>query len=326
MKKSNKFINESVFKVNLKYSQMQNKTKELFFKCLDEGRPLEYFEMELEKLWGSLDHAFLQNELLEYAEIIHEQNMRGRKGELDKAKLTIIPITAMLLMENRFKNVKEREYKNSLKSRAYKSDKQEYLKIKVDKYTNQVVPYYYHDTNTIQRYVQLSTYNSMAHNTNLTYAGWETTLNDASLLGVNEFYIPPHNFACPICYAFQGRRLSRTEVENYIGLEKVGQQGDILHPNCKCELTIYEYGTVIQHPQFGVEESKEIYDIRQKVNGLTLKKEEILTDLRIQKRLGNEDKVDDLNTKRNAINSAIRKLKAALPTAELQKQVVAINR
>ena len=44
MKSSNLYINKSVFKVNLKYSRLQNKTKELFFKCLDEGRSLEYFE------------------------------------------------------------------------------------------------------------------------------------------------------------------------------------------------------------------------------------------------------------------------------------------
>ena len=59
---------------------------------------------------------------------------------------------------------------------------------------------------------------------------------------------------------------------------------------------------------------------------VSLKKEEVLTDMKIQKRLGNEDEVDKLNQKRNKINKSIRELKEALPTEELRKQVVAINR
>ena len=74
------------------------------------------------------------------------------------------------------------------------------------------------------------------------------------------------------------------------------------------------------------QEAEEEYEIRQKVNGLTLEKERILTDIKIQKQLGNYDEVDKLNSQRNKINSSIRELKEQLPTEELRKQVVAINR
>ena len=328
MKKSSQFINESIFKVNLKYTQMQNKTKELFFRCLNENQPLEYFEIELEKLWGTLDHDFLQNELLEYAELIHQQNIEKRKFKPDLITTGIIaiPIVNALLMEKKFKQVKEREYKISLKSYAYKNDKDEYLKQKVSRYSNQIVPYYYQKTNTIQRYVQLSTYEAMIHNTNLTRAGWNTTLKDADQLGEREFWIPPHNFSCPICSSFQGKILSKQDVLRHIGIEAEEISGDLLHPNCKCELTIYTRDTVLMKPEYDEEEIERQYEIRQKVNGLTLKKEEVVTDMKIQKQLGNQDQVDELNTQRNAINKAIRELKSALPTAELKKQVVAINR
>ena len=73
-------------------------------------------------------------------------------------------------------------------------------------------------------------------------------------------------------------------------------------------------------------ELEEQYEIRQKVNSFTLRKEELLADIRIQKSLGNENEVDKLNQQRNKINSEIRELKEALPTEELKKQVVAINR
>ena len=329
MKKSNEFINESVFRVNIKYARLQNKTKELFFKCLNDNKDLEYFKKQLEKLWGNLDRRFLQDELVEYEEMIHEQNLKGKNVDIERTfepLLALIPLSVIIGVEEKFKSIKTREYNNSLKSYAYKNAKDQYLSKKVSTYTNQVVPYYKKDTNEIARYVQMSTYNSMVHNTNLTRAGWNTTINDAELLDQQEFWIPPHNFSCPYCAMYQGRVLSKDEVELYIGTEATEQEGDILHPNCKCTLTIYDGGTPLKRPQYTEAQIEEQYKIRQQVNSLTLKKEEIKTDMNIQKMLGNEDKVDELNQQRNKINASIRDLKEALPTAELQRQVVAINR
>lgn len=329
MKSSNEFINESVFKVNLKYARLQNKTKELFFKCLNDNKDLDYFKKQLEKVWGNLDHGFLQDELVEYEEMIHEQNLKGKEistEETFEPFLSLVSLSVILGVEEKFKNIKTREYKNSLKSYAYKHAKDQYLTNKVSKYTNQVVPYYKKDTSKIARYVQMSTYNAMVHNTNLTRSGWNVTMEDAELLGAEEFWIPPHNFSCPDCAMYQGRVLTRDEVELYIGTEAQEQEGDILHPNCKCVLTIYDNGTQLRRPRYDEAQIEEQYQIRQKVNTLTLKKEEILTDMKIQKMLGEEGKVDELNQQRNKINSQIRELKEALPTAELQRQVVAINR
>ena len=329
MKKSNEFINESVFRVNIKYARLQNKTKELFFKCLNDNKDLEYFKKQLEKLWGNLDRRFLQDELVEYEEMIHEQNLKGKNIDIERTfepLLALIPLSVIIGVEEKFKSIKTREYNNSLKSYAYKNAKDQYLSKKVSTYTNQVVPYYKKNTNEIARYVQMSTYNSMVHNTNLTRAGWNTTINDAELLDQQEFWIPPHNFSCPYCAMYQGRVLSKDEVELYIGTEATEQEGDILHPNCKCTLTIYDGGTPLKRPQYTEAQIEEQYQIRQKVNSLTLKKEEILTDMKIQKMLGKQDKVDELNQQRNKINASIRELKEALPTAELQRQVVAINR
>jgi hypothetical protein len=73
-------------------------------------------------------------------------------------------------------------------------------------------------------------------------------------------------------------------------------------------------------------EKEEFYHIRQKTNTLTLEKSRILTDMKIQKGLGNMDEYDKLNQKRNKVNSQIRELKDSLPNNELKKQVVAINR
>lgn len=335
MKKSS--IADKVFNVNLKYNKLQNRTKELFFKCLDEGRDLEYFKAELEKIWGREDYSYIQDEIAEYEAVIHEKNIEGKtiirdipKGE-EGSLFALVPAGVVLGVISKFMRVKEREYTNSLKSYAYKQDKQDYLKLKVNRYTNEIVPYYSKKTGKLIRMVQPSTYNSMIHNTNLTRASWNTTLNDADAIGYRYFVIPYHPFSCEHCISHQNRIMNRDEVINLVGFAEE-TEGDILHPNCKCELVaIKSYNEIdmIESPfqyNFTKEEKIEISNIRQKVNSLTLKKEDVLTDMKIQKKLGNEDEVDKLNQKRNKINKSIRELKEALPTDELKKQVVAINR
>ena len=106
------------------------------------------------------------------------------------------------------------------------------------------------------------------------------------------------------------------------------QRGDILHPNCKCTLLIYDATKKGKKykSKYDSEEKEEFYHIRQQVNTLTLEKSRIATDIKIQKQLGNMDEVDKLNQLRNKVNAQIRELKNSLPNDELKKQVVAINR
>lgn len=326
--KNTNFIAEKVFKTNLKYVRLQNKSKELFFRCLDEGRDLEYFKAKLEELWNGVDYSYMQDDLAEYEAIIHEKNIQGKVVEEVKTKnsyIPLAPLSLVLAVNNKFQRVKTREYKVSLDSYAYKKDKEDYLKLKVSKYNNQVVPYYSKKTGKIIRYVQPSTYDSMIQNTNLTRTGWNTTLNDADTIGNAYFIIPFHNFSCEHCLEHQNRIMSKEEVIDLIGVAEEAE-GDILHPNCKCVLTMYEPYMNVKEPEYSVGELEEQYEIRQKVNTLTLRKEELLSDIKIQKSLGNEDEVDKLNQQRNKINKSIRELKEALPTEELRKQVVAINR
>ena len=332
MKNSNKFINNSVFKVNQDYSKLQNKTKELFFKCLEEDRSLDYFEKKLEKIWGKVNYQYYVDSLNEYAAIIHENNLLMLQvQETDKEEtkkindfFSMVSALAILRNEKKYKDHVIRTYNNSLKSPAYKNDKTNYLIAKVPRYTDNIVPYY-HDGEII-RHVKLSTYCSMVHNTNMTRTAWNTTLNDADNLGYTNFYIPFHSFSCMECLSHQNRVMNKEEVVNLVGDVSL-QEGDILHPNCKCELLIYHPGlTYMNKPSYSNEEIDNQYHIRQKINSLTLEKDRVLTDMKIQRGLKAYDEYDKLNQKRNKINSQIRELKQELPTKELQKQVVAINR
>lgn len=331
MKKFN--IADKVFNVNLNYVKLQNKSKELFFRCLDEERDIDYFKAELEKIWGRADYSYIQEEIAEYEAFIHKKMLYGKKEEVipkgeEGSLFTLVPAGVILGIISKFERIKEREYKTSYESPVFKANKQEYLKLKVNRYTDDIIPYYSKKTGKIVRYVRPSTYNSMIHNTNLTRAGWNTTINDAEELGYRYFYIPYHPFSCEHCISHQNRLLSREQVIDIAGIAEEAE-GDILHPNCKCELVaIKEYRDMYDLEQYDFTDSEkiEIAEIRQKVNTLTLRKQDILTDIKIQKRLGNEDEVDILNQKRNKINKSIRELKEALPTEELKKQVVAINR
>lgn len=331
MKSSN--ISDRVFTVNLNYVKLQNKTKELFFRCLNEERELEYFEAELKKIWGNVDYSYLDEQIAEYQEEIHERNTGEEKTEkgITKGVFALVPVLIIMGTDKKFQEVKTREYITSVNSYAYKSDKEEYLKLKVKRYNNQIVPYELHEyvngkktENVIgYRYVQPSTYNSMIQNTNLTRSGWNQTLDDGD--DDQLFYIPFHSFSCPECIEHQNKKMNRDEVYELIG-EVDEVEGDILHPNCKCELTFYDRKTKFNKPKYSDSQLEEQYHIRQKTNTLTLRKEEILSDIRIQKSLGNQDEVDKLNQQRNRINKEIKELSEALPTTELQKQVVAINR
>jgi hypothetical protein len=323
----NSSIADKVFAVNLNYVKLQNKTKELFFRCLDENRDFEYFKAELEKIWGNVDYSYLEEQIAEYQAEIHKKNTHQEKTKkgITKGLFALVPLLVIMNTDKKFQNVKLREYTISLKSYAYKSDKQEYLKLKVKKYNNQIVPYYSQTTGELVRYVQPSTYDAMIQNTNLTRSGWNQTLSDGDEMGQAMFYIPGHSFSCPHCLEHQNKPMTREDVEDFIG-KADETSGDILHPNCKCELSFYNKGTKIKKYKYSDSELEEQYQIRQKANTLTLRKEEILSDMRIQKSLGNQDEVDKLNQTRNRINKEIRELKEQLPNAELKKQVVAINR
>lgn len=324
----NSSIAESVYRVNLKYVELQNKTKELFFKCLDENRDLKYFHEELKKIWGNLSHAFMNKEINEYEILIHERNTQGKEiveEEKEGDILDLVPIAVIVAVEKKFVKQKEKEYKISFNSYAYKTDKEDYLKMKVQKYTDQIVPYYSTKTNTKIRDVELSTYCSMIHNTNLTRAEWNQTFRDADMMGQELFFIPYHSFSCPYCMQYQNKKLTRKEAIDIAGHAEEAE-GEVLHPNCKCELTFYESRKDFNKPKYSRGELEEQYQIRQKTNSLTLKKEKIKTDIKIQSSLGNQDEVDKLNQQRNKINKEIRNLKEQLPTKQLKKQVVAINR
>lgn len=341
MKKSSEEIAKYVYLTNVYYTNKQNKTKILYFKCLEENRSYEYFEGELNKIWDSIDHRFMRTQINKLKKIVNKQNVEeainlGRLDDkyreteywvIDDEYFKLTPESDIREFEQRFKRNVLNNYKQAKTSLKY-TDKDTYLDKKIDTYNknvNQIVSYF-NKKGGVVRKVQLSTYLSMVHNVNLTRSGWNQTINDSTRLNREVFIIPFHPFSCLYCVMYQNRPLTKTEVENIIGIEATEQQGDILHPNCKCTLSIFWDYSQISKQDFTPWEKEDQYDIRQKVNSLTLEKSNLRTDVKIASDLGNEGKVDHLKSKISKINRSIRELKKMLPTESLRKQVVAIKR
>lgn len=341
-KKSSELIDKNVYLVNVRYTKMMNKTKELYFQCLEEGKSKEFFEKEVSKIWDNVDHRFMDKQIAELKELVHSNNVdqainigRFKNKEyletlgwtFDDEYFKLTPESDFKMFEKRFKKNVVTNYEvahNSIKN----TDKEEYLTKKLSKYDKQVnqVVAYYHKGGGLAHYVKLSTYLAMVHNVDLTRSGWNQTLADADKLDMNTYIIPYHPFSCLYCYEYQNKPLSAFQVEQIIGTKAQEQVGNVLHPNCKCTLSIYWSPTQISRESMIRQEVDEQYKIRQKVNSLTLSRTNLKTDLKIAKSIGNEGQVDKIKARISKLNKAIRDEVGKLPTESLKKQVKAINR
>ena len=335
-------IDKNVYLVNVRYTKMMNKTKELYFQCLEEGKSKEFFEKEVSKIWDNVDHRFMDKQIAELRELVHNNNVdqainigRFKNKEyletlgwtFDDEYFKLTPESDFKMFEKRFKRNVVTNYEvahNSIKN----MDKEEYLTKKLSKYDKQVnqVVAYYHKNGGLAHYVKLSTYLAMVHNVDLTRSGWNQTLADADKLDMNTYIIPYHPFSCLYCYEYQNKPLSAFQVEQIIGTKAQEQVGNVLHPNCKCTLSIYWSPAQISRETMIRQEVDEQYKIRQKVNSLTLSRTNLKTDLKIAKSIGNEGQVDKIKARISKLNKAIRDEVGKLPTESLKKQVKAINR
>lgn len=341
MKKSSEEISKNVYLTNVYYTKLQNKTKELYFKYLEDNRSYEDFEKEISKIWDNVDHSFMDKQIDKLEKIVNSNNVEeainlGRLDDtyknteywvIDEEYFKLTPESDFKAIEQKFKRNVLNQFKLAKKT-IKNVDKDIYLEKRIDTYNksiNQVITYFNKD-NKIARKVQLSTYLAMLHNVDLTRAGWNQTMSDSEKLNNNLFIIPYHPFSCIECAEWQNRILTKEQVENIIGIEAVERTGDILHPNCKCTLSLFWDYEQIDKEIKSLTDIENEYAIRQKVNSLTLARANLRTDIKIANSLGNQDKVDKLKAKVSVINRNIRELRDQLPTEDLKKQVVAINR
>ena len=338
-------IGKLVFDIVANYNQRQNDTKLAYFKYLSNGKSVKDFEKVADKLWDNIDHKFMDKQIEKLQDIVHKENVKLaiEHGSIEKSKqvvendakkyLKLVPESEFNKVEEKFKNRVVKSYSKSLKtSESSELDIDTYLAKKLDSYdkeVNQAIAYFSKDGG-IARYVDVSSYLSMLHNTNLTRSAWNTTLSDADRLGAEWFIIPPHPFSCDECASVQGIPMSLDEVYSEFGVDEE-TDGELLHPNCKCTLSILWDTSQLEDirkdlSEYDDEDREEQYEIRQKVNSASLQRDRIENDYKIAKALGNDGLADKYESKINKLNNKISELVNSLPTKSLKKQVEAINR
>ena len=329
------FIEDKVWSSLVKYTRMELTTKEKFFDNLYKQTPLEEYKKGIYELWGNVDHSDMTKSIQQLQRMVIQKDFKDAEMYGDKKITTrsiklenswrnytltkenmypLNPERDFKKTETRYMNRHIKLYENTLK-RVVKSENVEQLLTNMMKKYDQLdktVPYYSHQTGEIQRYVDVSTYNSMLYNVNLTRSAWNRSFYDAMLLDNHLWYLPAHPFACPACAYYQGRVYTDLPGDTRYPQMSVAIEDGVGHPNCKHVWLSYWGEEQLQADRYNSKEWDEKYDTKQKIQSLDLKKSRLLADRRIYKELGQQDLVDKTTSKIDKIRAEMKTLEAQI--------------
>lgn len=329
MKKTDIFIEDKVWDMNIKYVRMMRKTKEKFFEYLQDNRSIKDYKRGIKELWN-IDHSFMDEEIKELEKMVSKQDIKDYEkyekpitkqtsekitnGKLyyavqDKQVYPLNPESDFVKIEQQYVNRHIKFYERQKEILVKTPDKEEYLSKVVEKYDkiDKTIPYF-NKNGTIKCYNTVATYNSMLYNWNLTHSAWNRTMYDAEVLDNHLFYLPAHPNACEMCAGFQGKVYADKKGLGY-PLKETAVRGGVGHPNCKHVWTLFWDEAQIQEEKWNSPEDIESYKTKQKIQSLDLEKSRLLSDRRIYKSLGDEAKVDECTLKIKALRDRINELK-----------------
>lgn len=311
----NKFISDSVYYTQIQYYDLIYKTKILFFESLKNKKSSSYFQKEAEKIWGNVDHAYMEQRIKELEEMISAVNMQGRKILNPEAEFQEIfklePESKFINIEKKYEEVINKYYKQKLKTLNNGFvDEETYFKKLVEDFDSvqSIIPYYNKD-GSVRSYHNIASYNSMLYNTNLTKAGWNRTIYDSKLLENDLVYLPAHPGACPLCMPYQGRVYSISGKSKKYPPKEIAIEGGVGHPNCKHEWVLYWDSSQIQTNKFNSTNWEEYYKTQQKIQSLELERKKLKVNKSIYEDLKEFGEVDNINAKIKSINAKIKELK-----------------
>lgn len=322
-----KYIDEEVWECTLKYIRMMRVTKEKYFESLLEGKSVEEYAKELHDLW-TIDHRFMDDAIKELNEMVAEMDIKDyeeysttqKSVKVDDGKLYYENVDKLyypLNPEEEFKKIENQYVDRHIKSYKRQStllgkevDKTGFLSNLVPKYDklDKTIPYYNHD-GSLKCYNTIATYNSMLYNVNLTRSAWNRTNYDGEILGNNLQYLVAHPYACPHCAFYQGKVYTTDPNDKRYTPKEEAIEGGVGHPNCKHTWTLFWSEEQIQRDKYNSSEWAEKYKTTQKIKSLDLEKSRLLSDRRIYKSLGEQNKVDECTTQIKEIRSKISELK-----------------
>lgn len=310
----NIFIEDSVKYASNQYYKLINKTKRTFFECLKEQKDLAEFEKEAYKIWGNVDHKYMEQRIAELERMIEQRDLKGHKilnpNAIYEEVFELTPERRFIEVERKYEKIMEQYYKGRLKTlKNGIVEPETYLSSLVKKFdfVQAIIPYYNKD-GTIRSYHNVASYNSMLYNVNLTRSGWNRTMYDSQLLDNDLVYIPAHPFACPLCMEWQGRVYSVSGKSLKYPPKDLALAGGIGHPNCKHQFVMYWGKEQLQQNTYDSEQWEENYIIKQKVQALELERAKLKNDREIYKDINNFEEVDKVNSKIRKINAQIKEL------------------
>lgn len=234
------YIDEQVLYIAMKYDQKLHQTeKEYILGLLNNKSPekiLKYLDKEY-----TIDHSYMIKTLEELKEKVAKKDgttLEEQRRQPDL--LSINPIEKFTLEEQEYANRVIDKYMQDFIDMQNQEDIERYLSTKIknyDKNIEQFKPYFHNGV--VSSMQTLSTYNSMLYNVNLTRTAWNQAYKDSYVLNNDKFIINSHPFACPHCLEHQGKIYTRKELESLVYSAVEDGATEILHPNCKCTLSLY---------------------------------------------------------------------------------------
>lgn len=333
------FIGDKVWEMLMSYQELANETKIKFFDNLIEKKSVEDYEKIITELW-EIDHSFMQEAIEELKEMvmvkdlqdidlysnkdITEESIKLQNGSRefkleDKDLYKLNPTSDFITMEKRFVKRNVKFYEKMLE--RYTDEISSELVRRYDKYSK-TIPYMaqqdiyrdgelVHQKGDIVRYVDVSTYNSMLFNVNLTRSAWNTTMYDSKIFDNHLFYLPAHQYSCPLCMIWQGK-VYADEVGYGYPLKEEAIEGGIGHPNCKHIWLLYWSEDQIARDDYNSQMWIEKYKTKQKIQNIDLTLSRLNTDISIYEKLGRFDLVDKNKTRLIALNNKKENLKETL--------------
>lgn len=307
-------IDKEVLLTVQKYDKKLNKTELTYFRnLLEEKSPQEMLEY-LNKEY-TIDHTYMIKAIDEIKQLI-------KKKDKIKTLEAIRDIIPNLLEINPIEDFKRSEldyaqrvlnkYTEDLADIKMQKDKTQYLTTKIktyDRNVEQYIPYFHNGF--VWSMQNLATYNSMLYNVNLTRTAWNQSYKDSILLENDKFIINTHPFACPHCLQHQGKIYTRQELEDIVGIAVEDGAKEILHPNCKCTLSIYWDKSQLERQNKTTEED---YRLDQKSKSLQRQINKRRTEKIAFEDIGNEEMADKRRKELTRMYAELRGIKGQMET------------
>lgn len=307
-------IDKEVLLTVQKYDKKLNKTELTYFRnLLEEKSPQEMLEY-LNKEY-TIDHTYMIKAIDEIKQIIMKKD-KIKKLELLRQVipnlLEINPIEDFKRSELDYAQRVLNKYTQDLADIKTQKDKTKYLTTKIKTYSRNVEQYipYFHN-GFVWSMQNLATYNSMLYNVNLTRTAWNQSYKDSILLENDKFIINTHPFACPHCLQHQGKIYTRQELEDIIGIAVEDGAKEILHPNCKCTLSIYWDKSQLERQNKTTEED---YRLDQKAKSLQRQINKRRTEKQAFEDIGNEEMADERRKQLSRMYEELRGIKGQMET------------